>query len=225
MRIGFWTCLTLLLTACAKPQPIPENHSIRYLALGDSYTSGESVDESSRWPVQLAGALRNAGFDVGDPIIIAETGWTTGDLTDAIEQSDPQPPFGLVTLLIGVNNQYQGRSEDEYRTQFVALLNRSIELAGGKPGHVVVLSIPDWGVTPFAQRMGASPTAVAAAIDRFNAINQAETKKAGARYVDITPVSRSHPDLIAGDGLHPSREMYARWVESALPVAEAALGH
>jgi lysophospholipase L1-like esterase len=128
-----------------------------------------------------------------------------------------------VTLLIGVNNQYQGRSENEYRDEFSGLLNRSIELAGRKAGHVVVLSIPDWGVTPYAAQMGANPATVAKAIDRFNAINLSETKKAGAIYVDITAISRSRPDLVAGDGLHPSSEMYAQWVKSVLPASESAL--
>jgi lysophospholipase L1-like esterase len=223
MRKWHLALIALLLNACAKSAVPPENHSIHYLALGDSYTIGESVGELSCWPVQLAKALRAAGFDVADPIIIARTGWTTADLTEGIDQSNPQPPFSLVTLLIGVNNQYQGRSENEYRDEFSGLLNRSIELAGRKAGHVVVLSIPDWGVTPYAAQMGANPATVAKAIDRFNAINLSETKKAGAIYVDITAISRSRPDLVAGDGLHPSSEMYAQWVKSVLPASESAL--
>jgi phospholipase/lecithinase/hemolysin len=125
--------------------------------------------------------------------------------------------------LIGVNNQYQGRSEDEYHKEFATLLRRSIGLAGGKAGHVIVLSIPDWGVTPYAARAGADPKAVAAAIDRFNAINQSEAANVGVGYVDVTNVSRARRDLVAGDGLHPSEAMYEQWMKLALPSAEKAL--
>ena len=198
---------------------------MRFLALGDSYTIGESVEPSERWPVQLAALLRAEGVNVGDPAIIATTGWTTGELSAGIDHADPQGTYDLVSLLIGVNNQYRGRSPDEYRQQFVALLQRAISFAGGKPGHVIVLSIPDWGVTPFAA--GRDPAAIAAAIDRFNAINRTETERLGARYVDVTPISREaarDPLLIADDGLHPSGKMYAEWARLALPAARGTLG-
>ncbi|WP_282298557.1 GDSL-type esterase/lipase family protein, partial [Stenotrophomonas sp. PS02289] len=124
--------------------------ALRYLALGDSYTIGEGVAEQGRWPVQLSAALRAAGVDIADPQIIATTGWTTDELDAGIDAAAPQGPFDLVTLLIGVNNQYRGRSVDEYRTQFSALLQRALGFAGQRAQRVLVLAIPDWGVTPFA---------------------------------------------------------------------------
>lgn len=225
MMRWLWLLIALILTACGKSEPGQVNHSIRYLALGDSYTIGESVDESARYPARLVAALRQAGFDVGDPQIIAQTGWTTGDLIDAMDRANLRGPYGLVTLLIGVNNQYQGRPEEEYHKEFVILLNRAIDLAGGKARHVIVLSIPDWGVTPYAANTRVVPSLVSAAIDRFNAINKSETDKAGAEYVDVTALSRSRSELVAGDGLHPSKEMYEKWTGLMLPAAEAMFQH
>src|SRR6266446_2180334 len=202
-----------------------EGKPMRYLALGDSYTIGESVTSTECWPVQLAAQLHAHGLALADPLIIARTGWTTDELLAGIERQTSQGPFDLVSLLIGVNNQYRGRSSEEYRTQFQQLLHTAITLAGGHPDHVIVLSIPDWGVTPFAA--GHQRATIAAAIDRFNATNRAETLQAGARYVDITPVSRQalhDATLIAPDGLHPSGQMYTKWVELVLPTALAALG-
>lgn len=196
-----------------------------YLALGDSYTIGESVAESERYPVQLAKLLAKEGIAVADPQIIARTGWTTDELDAAIDKAAPKGPFDLVTLLIGVNNQFRGRSEDEYKKQFDALLKRAIGFAGGDAGHVIVFSIPDWGVTPFAKRFDSAK--VAREIDRFNAIAKEATEKAGCKYVDVTPISRkapSDPSLIAHDGLHPSGSMYAEWSKAALQVAKGVLG-
>ena len=194
----------LLTLGCASSEP-----HMRDLALGDSYTIGESVAETDRYPVQLAHALK-----IGEPQIIAKTGWTTDELNAAIDKADPHGPFDLVTLLIGVNNQYRGRSADEYRQQFTGLLQRAIGFAGGKAKNVVVISIPDWGVTPFAKDRDRAK--IAREIDQFNAINREETLKAGARYVDITPESRkaaNDPSLVAGDGLHPSGKMYSEWTQ------------
>jgi lysophospholipase L1-like esterase len=200
---------------------------MQFLALGDSYTIGESVAPEERWPVQLGALLRAEGLNVGDPTIIATTGWTTDELSAAIDRANPQGAFDLVSLLIGVNNQYRGRGQDEYREQFAALLQRAIGFAGGNPARVLVLSIPDWGVTPFAARLERDPAAVAADIDAFNAINRAETERPGAHYVDVTPFSREaahDPSLLADDGLHPSGRMYAEWARLALPAAREALG-
>ena len=200
---------------------------MQFLALGDSYTIGESVAPEERWPVQLGALLRAEGLDVGDPTLIATTGWTTDELSAAIDRANPQGAFDLVSLLIGVNNQYRGRGQDEYREQFAALLQRAIGFAGWNPARVLVLSIPDWGVTPFATRLERDPAAVAADIDAFNAINRAETERPGAHYVDVTPFSREaahDPSLLADDGLHPSGRMYAEWARLALPAARAALG-
>jgi len=214
----------VFLTACAKFTPTPISQepssmtSIRYLALGDSYTIGESVDEADRWSNQLARMLGNHGYTT-DVTIIARTGWTTDELWQGIQAREITPPYDLVSLLIGVNNQYRGRDAGEYREQFVFLLNKSIEYAGDDAKRVFVLSIPDWGVTPFAA--GRDAAQIAKDIDLFNSINREETEKAGAHYVDITPVSReamNDPKLTADDGLHPSGEMYDMWAELSLPV-------
>jgi lysophospholipase L1-like esterase len=200
---------------------------MKFLALGDSYTIGESVAPADRWPVQLTRLLRAQGVSLDDPLIIATTGWTTDELSAGIDSVNPQGPYDLVSLLIGVNNQYRGWDQKEYRDQFAALLQRASGFAGGQPSHVLVLSIPDWGVTPFAIQAGRDPSIVAAEIDAFNAINREESEKAGAQYVDITPFSRTavnDPDLIANDGLHPSGKMYTEWARLALPSAVAALG-
>ncbi len=192
---------------------------MRFLALGDSYTIGESVAVSERWPVQLARLLREQQIAMDDPTIIARTGWTTAELSTGIDRAKPQGVYDLVSLLSGVNNQYRGRSEDGYRREFVGLLQRAIAFADQRPGRVLVLSIPDWGVTPFAG--GRDRAAIGAAIDRFNAINREETERAGARYADVTLISReaiNDPALIARDGLHPSGKMYAEWARLALPV-------
>ncbi|HYK01464.1 MAG TPA: SGNH/GDSL hydrolase family protein [Thermoanaerobaculia bacterium] len=189
----------------------------RYLALGDSYTIGESVAPADRFPHQLAREL-----GLSEPQIIAKTGWTTDELNAAIDAANPQGPFDLVTLLIGVNNQYRGRDAEQYRAEFAALLRRAITFAGGDAKNVVVVSIPDWGVTPFAE--GRDRADIATQIDRYNAINREETVRAGARYVDITPVSRgSDPALVADDKLHPSAKQYTEWMKLILPEARAAV--
>ncbi|MCB8981020.1 MAG: SGNH/GDSL hydrolase family protein [Ardenticatenaceae bacterium] len=200
--------------ACA---PRTEN-PLRYLALGDSYTIGESVAEAERWPVLLVDVLREKGVSIADAEIIAKTGWTTDELAEAIVAADPAGPYDLVSLLIGVNNQYRGRSEEEYREQFVDLLTTAVALANNDPQRVFVVSIPDWGVTPFGQSRDFR--GVSEAIDTFNAINREETTQRGIAYIDITPISRQVPDdptLVAGDGLHPSGAMYALWVAEMQP--------
>lgn len=192
--------------------------TLRYLALGDSYTIGESVDESERWPMQLAEKLKQQGYST-EVTIIARTGWTTDELWDGIQARDLTPPYDLVSLLIGVNNQYRGRDIEEYREQFVFLLTKAIEYAGGDADKVIVLSIPDWGVTPFAGSHESRK--IAEAINQFNEVNKNETEKAGAHYIYITAISReaiNDRSLIAGDGLHPSGKMYAEWARLALPV-------
>ncbi len=210
------------MTSCStSSMPKP---AFRFLALGDSYTIGEAVPESERWPVQLANGLRAHGIDVDGPEIIAKTGWTTDELNAAIDAANPRGPFDLVTLLIGVNNQFRGRDAEQYRGEFAALLQRATGFAGGDAKRVIVVSIPDWGVMPFAE--GRDRAAIGLAIDRYNAVNREETLRAGARYVDITPISRraaSDPSLAASDGLHPSGAMYRAWVELVLPEAKAIL--
>jgi lysophospholipase L1-like esterase len=219
---------SILLFACmSEPNTIKTEMTdtpLQILALGDSYTIGEGVDPSQRWPVQLAAALRAESFRLDDHLIIARTGWTTGDLLAAIEATDPQGPFDLVTLLIGVNNQYQGRDIESYRNEFRTLLGIAVDFAGEDPSRVVVLSIPDWGVTPFAQSRDRAQ--IAAAIDQFNLVNREKSLAAGVHYLDITPLSRQaadDPTLLATDGLHPSGKMYAAWVELLLPIAREIL--
>jgi lysophospholipase L1-like esterase len=189
----------------------------RYLALGDSYTIGESVSNEDRWPNQLANLLQAKRIQT-EVTINARTGWTTDELWQGIQGRDIQPPYDLVSLLIGVNNQYRGYNINEYREQFSFLLNKSIEYAGGDPKRVIVLSIPDWGVTPFASNRDREQ--IAQQINEFNSVNREESEKAGAHYINVTPISReavNDPALIASDGLHPSGRMYTEWAKLALP--------
>lgn len=196
---------------------------MKFLALGDSYTIGESVLPEERWPVQLAALLRARHFLIEAPEIIAKTGWTTDELAAAIQRANPQPPYELVSLLIGVNNQYRGWSRETYRIEFTALLRQATDFAGSTPNRVIVLSIPDWSVTPFAPSdpQGRTPSQISAEVAAFNAINHEETIRQGAHYVDITPISQgaaSDLSLLAPDQLHPSGKMYERWAEETLPV-------
>ena len=197
---------------------------MRFLALGDSYTIGEGVPDAERWPVQLAALLRERGVSVDDPQIIARTGWTTDELSAAIDEADPQGLYALVSLLIGVNNQYRGRDTEEYRAEFTALLRRAVAFAGGDASRVIVLSIPDWGITPFAE--GRDRARIAAEIDAYNAINRDEAARAGARWVDVAPQTRAAgagPAFLVDDGLHPSGRSYTEWARLALPEALQAL--
>ena len=196
--------------------------SPRYLALGDSYTIGEGVPAEGTWPYQLAAALRARGIALDDPQVIATTGWTTDELAAAIDVAAPQGPYALASLLIGVNNQYRGRPLAEYRQQFEQLLQRAIAFAGEDAQRVLVLSIPDWGVTPFAGQHGRDAATIAREIDDFNATAHACCSDYGVAFIDITPVSRergAEAAMLVNDGLHPSAAMYALWAEQALPVA------
>ena len=198
------------------------NGALTYLALGDSYTIGESVDQQASFPYQLSAHLSNYG--VQNPTIIARTGWTTDDLIAAINGSGTiGNTYNIVTLLIGVNDQYQGLSHDNYRIKFVQLLHTAISFAKSNRKHVFVVSIPDYGVTPFAR--GAEAT-IGPVIDQFNAINKAESDKAGVNYINITLLSKkaaTNSVLIANDGLHPSAEMYLLWVKAIVPVIIAQI--
>lgn len=201
----------------------------RYLALGDSYTIGEGVDPDDRWPARLAWALGSLGTHIERLQFIARTGWTTAELREAIEAASPEPlaNHDLVTLLIGVNDQYRGYGADTFRSGFEALLARAIELADNDPHRVVVVSIPDWSVTPFAVSDPRGRDAIAAEIDAFNAIAHELATSSGAAFVDVTADSRraAHDrDLLAADSLHPSAAMYRSWVSLILPAARHALG-
>ncbi len=226
--------LMIISTACScgsdsKKHVIPEKddnndkmeegqEKLKYLALGDSYTIGESVDPSMRYPVQIADSLEKRGCLMEDPRIVAVTGWTTGDLKAGIKTANPQGPYDLVSLLIGVNNQYRGMDINIYRKEFSELIDQSIFFAGNDTGRVIVLSIPDWGVTPFAS--GRDRDKIAREIDQYNAINKEITLSKGIVWIDVTAISRlalNDATLIASDGLHPSGKMYTEWVKLALP--------
>lgn len=188
----------------------------KFLALGDSYTIGESVPESERWPVQLAKALTERGQPTEAPRIIATTGWRTDQLKKAILDANLNNDWGMVSLLIGVNNQYQKRTVESYAPEFEELLDMAVKLAGGKRENVFVVSIPDYGFTPFGQPNQAQ---ISKAIDEFNAVNKAITDKKGIRYVNITDLTReglTKPEYVAPDNLHPSGIMYTLWVERIL---------
>ena len=199
---------------------------LSYLALGDSYSIGEGVAEAGRWPMQLARALREAGIAIADPRIIATTGWTTDELSAAMDDAEPLGEWDFVSLLIGVNNQYRGREVDDYLGEFASLLQRAIALADARAERVLVLSIPDWGVTPFARRELRSPRRIARELDAYNAAARDVCEAQGVAFVDITGISRDGGDaaaMLAEDGLHPSAAMYARWSAEALPVARGLL--
>lgn len=198
-------------------KPLPGSFS--YLALGDSYTIGQGVPAQDRYPVQLRDRIEKSGMRSDTLVIIARTGWTTDELSAGIDNTDIEPSYDLVTLLIGVNNQYRGRPLENYREEFVELLNRAINFAGNDRGRVVVLSIPDWGVTPFAS--GRDREKIAQEIDAFNNVNRQESEYAGVAWLDVTEISRlatDRPELLAPDGLHPSGIMYRMWVEELYPI-------
>ena len=236
---------------------LPPLRALRYLALGDSYTIGEGVAPAGRWPMQLAQALRAEGVMLGEPKIIATTGWTTDELSAALDAFDASRAIAgaasaasasgldegeklaagaaaakagagwdFVSLLIGVNNQYRGRGVDDYRGQFNDLLARAIAYAGDRASRVLVLSIPDWGVTPFARREGRDGAQIARELDHYNAAAREACNRHGVAFVDIAPVVREcggEAQMLAEDGLHPSAAMYARWAHLALPVARGML--
>ncbi|MDB5089052.1 MAG: hypothetical protein JWR09_3046 [Mucilaginibacter sp.] len=208
-------------TITTKPMTTP----VTYLALGDSYTIGEAVPQIQSFPYQLTNLLNFYKLDVQTPDIIAVTGWTTDNLISAIARSDfRDKKYDFVTLLIGVNDQYQKQSKDNYRTKFAQVLRTAINFAKGDSSRVFVLSIPDWGVTPFA---GGREGEIGPDIDLFNDINREETAKAHVpNYINITAISKRaaiDKTLIADDGLHPSGAMYQLWVQELEPSVKLIL--
>ena len=188
------------------------SHSL--LCLGDSYTIGESVEPNENFPRQSVRLLNDHGYDFKPPEIIAMTGWTTDELEDAIEESDVKDSFDFVTLLAGVNDQYRGRKVDEYKPRFESLLTRAIHFANGQSSRVIVLSIPDWGVTPFGKDR--DPGRIAQQINSYNEVNKQLALAYNVRYIDVTTSTReavSDRSLVAPDGLHPSAKEYAKWAE------------
>lgn len=194
---------------------------ISYLAIGDSYTIGEDVPLESSFPYQLTEELKARGLQLAKPDIIAKTGWTTSELQDGIRSADLNRKFTIVTLLIGVNNQYRGEPKEKYRKEFKELLQTAIAFANGNKTHVFVVSIPDWGLTPFGMESGRDVHFISSDIDAFNVINKEESLAEGVSYTDITIASRlvvSDKELIASDGLHPSPKMYLDWALKLAPV-------
>lgn len=211
-------------TPTPPPTPIPTGSLATYLSLGDSYTIGESVPESGRWSVQLVEQLRSEGVGIESPDIIARTGWTTAELATAIKSSGNVKKYSMVSLLIGVNNQYRKQSIERYRTEFAELLTTAIAFANGKQDHVFVLSIPDWGVTPYATNW--DPQQIGREIDAFNVVAKEECESAGVTFINVTTISRraaSDPGLIADDQLHFSAIMYRQFAEAAFPTAKKIL--
>ena len=219
--IGINACSKKMSTISSTPVA-PGTKS--YLALGDSYTIGQSVDPSQRFPALTVALLKSYGIAINDADIIATTGWTTGDLLNAISSASLRTDYSLVTLLIGVNNQYQGKSLEEYKNQFSILVQDAIKYAGNDKNRVFVLSIPDYSVTPYAK--GSDTERIASEINLFNAANLSISNSYGVHYIDITSISReakNKPELIAGDGLHPSGIQYQRWADLLAPAAKSVL--
>ena len=234
MKIYSALFVMMLLYGCSKNENTPESVNAAqdetaavtttavqqsYLALGDSYTIGESVSQAQSFPYLLVSKLNSRGKNFQAPRVIARTGWTTNDLQKAVTAANITKKYDFVSLLIGVNNQYQGLSKTTYRTQFKDLLNRAIIYSGGKPKHVAVISIPDWGQTPFGKKSGRDRQKITEDIAAFNAINKAEANARGVIYTDITTISNkvtADPSLVAQDGLHYSGKMHALWVDAII---------
>jgi len=210
-------CITMSLSQFSQAQ----QKTLSYLALGDSYTIGEGVDVSDRYPMQLVQEWnKTAKIPFASPLIIAKTGWTVDELESGI-QATPTAAEGydLVTLLIGVNNQYRGRTVESYALDFENMLQRAIAFARGNKAHVIVLSIPDWGITPFATQKGVEPVQVAKAIDAYNRTKKEICEKHGIKFIDITVEYRVNgglPEGVVEDQLHPSKLIYGQWMGKLL---------
>lgn len=199
-------------------------HTYSYLALGDSYTIGESVPLNKSFPYQVVQLMRASEYNFNAPEIIAQTGWTTDELQEAITKSTLLSKYDFVSLLVGVNNQYREREAIEYKEQFEEILKKAIELASGKKEHVIVVSIPDYSITPYAQSMDTDK--ISKEIEVFNSINKALSIQYKVQYADITALSKEAKNnslLIAGDGLHPSETEYARWAEKIVEIIASQL--
>lgn len=210
----FFNLILILLVGCSSHEQKPPK---LYLALGDSYTIGESVEVFERWPNQLVSELNKKSIVFEQAKIIAKTGWTTGELLYAIEEQQIDESYDLVSLMIGVNNQYRGLSIENFKEEFTVLLKKAITFSKKNETGVVVLSIPDWGVTPFASDRDQNK--IAEEIDQFNSVISQVCSNYKVSYIDVTEISRqvtSQPNLVAQDGLHPSSIMYSLWIKKVL---------
>lgn len=221
MKASTFLVFLIAISSCQKEIKTQPDLSMTksYLALGDSYTIGEAIAQDQSFPFQLAAKLNSTGVQMSPPEIIATTGWTTDELIKAIHEKNLQQKYNLVTLLIGVNNQYRGYSIENYRAEFRELLKSALLYADNHKERVFIISIPDWGFTPFAQKSDRDTAKISSEIDAFNAVNKEEALREGVGYVDITPGSRKAAadlSLLAEDGLHPSGKMYAEWVEELI---------
>jgi lysophospholipase L1-like esterase len=215
---------SLLFADTLRNQAMADTAVKHYLALGDSYTIGQSVKINERYPMQIAEKLRNEGYNIADPEIIATTGWTTGNLLKAVRDKPALPGYDVVSLLIGVNNQYQRRPMDEYRIEFTALLKKAIRFAGNRPQRVVVFSIPDYSVTPFAHNSDREK--IAREINSFNLVNKRVSDACHVKYVNITDETRKAAwdhSLIAYDDLHFSGKEYSIWTSLVVPMMSESL--
>lgn len=213
--------LFILVVAMKYPH---QKKTYSYLALGDSYTIGEKVAAEENFPNQVVQLLRHEKLNFKKPEIIAKTGWTTDELQAGINKAELQKQYDFVSLLIGVNNQYRGKTVADYIPEFEALLQKAISLAGDKAEKVIVLSIPDWGVTPFAKESDRKK--IATEIDAFNKANKEIADKYQVHYIDITPGTReaeTDVSLLAEDGLHPSGKEYKKWADAIASVIKAQL--
>jgi lysophospholipase L1-like esterase len=219
MKWLYYSCIVWVLWGCKSDQvsqsPSALDEPLTYLALGDSYTIGESVAQELRWPNQLADSLHNRGIEFQRPLIIARTGWRSDQLQTAIDTLN-QKDYDLVTLLIGVNDFYQNWPAPAFEPKFTALLDSAILLAGGNKQRVLVVSIPDYGFTPFGQ---ANQAQITAGLTEYNNLIEQQTTTKGVTYIYITDISQRgliEPDLVASDGLHPSGKQYSLWVQRLL---------
>lgn len=222
-----------IITGCKKPDDInstvhmeqrKDTAGKRYLALGDSYTIGQSVLEEERFPFLTVSLLRQQQIAMQNPEYIATTGWTTADLQTAINDKEPLGIYDVVSLLIGVNDQYRGMDTAGYRIRFTQLLQKAIQFTGNQPSHVFVLSIPDYSATPFVA--AADKTKVSRKIDQFNAINKQITLSQHITYIDITPLTKAaanDPSLLASDGLHYSGKEHWLWAQQLAPLIKSVL--
>lgn len=217
MRFLIILCICIFTACATQKSDSMDQKEFSFLALGDSYTIGEAVEVNQRWPMQLVERLRTDSIKIKDPKIVATTGWTTDELQSGILKADLKKTYDFVSLLIGVNNQYRGYPIEQYEKEFKDLLDRAIQFADGNPYNVMVVSIPDYGVTPFAKEKSLDEVKIATELDQYNAIAEKIAKLRDVKFINITPGSRQAKDdssLVASDGLHPSGKMYKMWVDA-----------